>query len=441
MVQRTLICFVVALVSVRFAETTDKVCGPDTSNGLQDSANQAKEAAFDWLESQHNDQWGWDHQVTPAAVLTLQLTDPTWFNEEHLESQLSVKQLEIEMLSLLSMTRPPFRAESDSDEDDNGNEFRNLAAGRLANYILGLNTTCHKVSDFFGYNLPSILTFKMRRFPTQDFSNYFQYSFAILALCNSNSRIMRTFVDVITEDIDFGSHLLIKPCIYFADIAAMVVTALSCLRDMPEFANHTDINEALQRGISYINEHQESDGSFGNIHASSLAYQAYMAAGVPPSEWQCTDLVSTLIDEQNQDGSFKGQLMATIQVLPTLAGKHYSHINTEMCPTEEEEEEDIPELFDHNEGGDLISMSISVINVLDDNEELGSFSFYVASGYNLYSIMQGLVLFTQGSFNFVPKDTTWGHFIESMYGIKGDNVAKTFWHISNHDESLSVGKS
>ncbi|XP_077864822.1 uncharacterized protein LOC144350619 [Saccoglossus kowalevskii] len=104
------------------------------------------------------------------------------------------------------------------------------------------------------------------------------------------------------------------------------------------------------------------------------------------------------------------------------------------------EKSDIPELFDHNEGGDLISMSISVINVLDDNNKLGAFSFYVASGYNLYSIMQGLKIFSHGDFKYVVKmEPPLGHFIESMYGIKGDNVAKTYWSISNHDEQLSVG--
>ena len=78
---------------------------------------------------------------------------------------------------------------------DNNSERRprlvQIPVGRLALYILALESTCHDTTDFYGNDLVEILERNMKHFPRNDFNNYFQYSMGVLALCQSGTQAVK----------------------------------------------------------------------------------------------------------------------------------------------------------------------------------------------------------------------------------------------------------
>nr|XP_002734140.1 PREDICTED: uncharacterized protein CG3556-like [Saccoglossus kowalevskii] len=399
------------------------VIDSETNDERQRALNLAYTKASEWLKSQQNDQWGWEH--TPSVILSLQLTNQTWFNRTDLGVQMNIKQLEIELLTFLSARK---RVPSYGSKD----ELKELSPGHLAYFILALHSTCHNVEDFFGHDLIRLLEHKMHNFPVDNFNNHFQYSLALLALCNTKSLVKHRYVQDVAngQDIHGGYFYDDK------DTTAMVVTAMSCLANRPQFANDTTVNSTLQRGISNLISCQHEEGSFGNVHSTALAYQALVAARVPPSKWQPDDVLSSILAEQEDDGSFNGHLMTTMQVLPSLVGKHYSDINTEMCNIKEQkEEQDAIKLHNPNSSEDTITVNITVIDAVNNGNTLASYSVNAPPKTSLYSIMEGITDLT-----FEATDSAWGHYIQSMFGIRSDNVKQTYWAIyKNYLETLAVG--
>ena len=63
--------------------------------------------AINWLLSQRKDDWGWPLESTATAILAMQLTNDSWYGRatDDLTAQLSVKQLEVELLAELSRAK------------------------------------------------------------------------------------------------------------------------------------------------------------------------------------------------------------------------------------------------------------------------------------------------------------------------------------------------
>jgi hypothetical protein len=62
------------------------------------AADVSTHQALEWLLKQRLEDWGWGSD-TPRAVLALQLANKsTWFVADNLESQLSGKQMELEIM-------------------------------------------------------------------------------------------------------------------------------------------------------------------------------------------------------------------------------------------------------------------------------------------------------------------------------------------------------
>ncbi|XP_006816260.1 transcobalamin-2-like, partial [Saccoglossus kowalevskii] len=144
-----------------------------------------------------------------------------------------------------------------------------LPAGNLAYYVLALYSTCHDVSDFYGHDLLQLLKQKMHNFPVESFSNPFQYSLALLALCNAESYIDSSFVNMFKglQDDD-GSY-------FYGDVdtTAMAAMALTCMSHMAQFVNDATINATLDGCVDYLRSRQEPSGNYANIFASALSDQ------------------------------------------------------------------------------------------------------------------------------------------------------------------------
>lgn len=88
--------------------TTREATYPTAETPLTDNVDSALERAQAWLSTQRAQDWGW-HNDTPLVTLALQLSNGAGVHGEDalsmtsgsLETQLSAKQMEVEILILL----------------------------------------------------------------------------------------------------------------------------------------------------------------------------------------------------------------------------------------------------------------------------------------------------------------------------------------------------
>ncbi|XP_077995742.1 uncharacterized protein CG3556-like [Glandiceps talaboti] len=415
-----------------------EVCGPSTNNELQSRAKAAYQDAVDWLKSQQNDRYGWDHDVTSRVVLSLQLTNKTWFNDDDLNSQLNVKEMEIELLAKLSHVNS-YESDSGSDskstEDDDQNQRDPLSAGRLAYPIIALHSTCHDVTDFHGHDLIELLNSKIEIFPDGDFNHFFQYAWALLALCTTNSDISASYIKEIKDgQLEDGGFQL------GTDVTAMVVTALSCVRSKTKYDVHVDVDDILQRAVNKLLATQNMDATFGNINANVLVVQALHAAAdvdVDPSNWQCENVMDHILNVQDDNtGAFAIAVLTTMQVLPSLTGTNFGAVDNAHCKDDEDGGED-PTVI-----GYPITMQLIVRNDISGDGLLGSYNTQILNGTSLYNAMLHIseeTAGTDGAFVFVATDTAWGHSIRTIFGVSASVTDKLYWSISNSDGRLNTG--
>ena len=141
-----------------------------------------------------------------------------------------------------------------------------IPTGQLALIIQGVISICQDPEDFHGYDLFSPLYSGFPLFKkTPSFNNYFQYSLAVIALCNSGQQIPRNVIKKLIKgaNIVFTTHLV--------DYDALILTALSCVS---KSSMHRKIEEAskklVQRLISLQNV---TTGAFGNQYSTALAVE------------------------------------------------------------------------------------------------------------------------------------------------------------------------
>ncbi|XP_070571990.1 cobalamin binding intrinsic factor-like [Ptychodera flava] len=417
-----------ATVSCVVAGNTDKVCGPDTTAATESAAREAYNKAVEWLKSQQTDQWGWEN--TPSVLLSLQLTNPEWFNREDLESQLNVKQLEIELLAAISKRKNVYYTKITESEEEDASMSDELSPGQLAYYMLALHATCHNVTDFYGHNLTHLLEHGMKKLRIKDVNNYFAYSLGVLALCNTKSKIERIHIRVLHKgQEDDGGYP------HGRDSTAMVVMAMTCLSQLPEFTDDVMVRLTLRKGIRNLLSCQETDGGFGNIHTSALAAQAFSAVHeMLPATWHCEDLIMDIVSDQEESGSYGDHLMTTMQVLPSLVGRHYGNIDTSRCHKKPEVEQSHGEDFiDLSAFKKTISVSLTVVYKNGSND---SFSVSTQEEQSLYDIM--LALSQETNVTFDMPDSAWGRYLLAINEVSADS-GKFYWRLYNKEEPLSVG--
>ncbi|XP_077995702.1 cobalamin binding intrinsic factor-like [Glandiceps talaboti] len=425
-------CLLIFTLPYVLCITTD-VCGSDSDHEFLSAVNNSYWKAVGWLKSQQTSQWGWEH--TPSIVLSLQLTNPDWFNRDDLESQLNVKQLEIETLAALTRRKISDTKHVVGTEDVTTSD--ELSAGELAYHILALHATCHDVTDFYGNNLVRLLERRMKDFKSENFNNYFQYSLGVLALCNTKATVKERYIEELEKGLgEDGGYL------HGSDSTAMVVTALSCVSKMPEFSDNTKMKFTLQKAKMNLLSCQERDDSFGNIQTSALAAQALTASDVPTTVWKCESVTRNLIEQQEISGSFGDHVMTTMQVLPSLVGSHYSNIDTTHCLNTEKDqgnETGHVDLSGVNIYAETISVKISVITDVNGSGET-MLNVDVPVETSLYDIMMALSDKSDVDFSFEAPDSLWGHYVQTINGISGDTETQYYWGIfANYHEPLSVG--
>ena len=141
-----------------------------------------------------------------------------------------------------------------------------IPPGQLAYIIEAVIAICEDPFDFFGYNLYDTLRFDLKSFGNRsDFVNYFQYSLTVIAFCNGRIKVPPDVVKQLLE----GAQKLFT--IFDIDISAMILVALSCIRDSSMNAEIKMASELLV--TKFISSQDPATGAFGNQYSTGLAVE------------------------------------------------------------------------------------------------------------------------------------------------------------------------
>lgn len=414
----------------------ESICGPQTTNVLVEGLHNASGRAFQWLSSNRASHFGWSLGNTASAVTSLQLLSQSWIADRSLEIQLTLKQLQLEILSLLTKSE-----RSKIPNIIHLNEHHRLMFSRLPYYIMALHATCQNGSNYHGVDLINTLTNHMRRFRKDGLNDYFQHALSIQALCSTGHPVKWRFI----EDLLSGQRqdgCFHKPCPGSCeneriDTSSIVLSALTCVKDTTLSHNLDQLNTSIVKAANCL-VGKSQDGSFGNAVNNAMALQALMATGFDHSQWDCHSAMTSVLNDQHEDGHF-GSLAATIHIMPLLAGRHHSHIKELQFECPEDFLEDQEPILPPIEDGDNTTMlvTIQVTHGLDRR-------FHQVHGMPGESLLD--LMYRQqelsDDFTFETKTTEWGPFITSINGIRNDEYGFQNWiieHIVNQ-QRLCVDK-
>ncbi|XP_033607650.1 uncharacterized protein CG3556 isoform X2 [Cryptotermes secundus] len=269
------------------------------------AADVSTHRALEWLLRQRLDDWGWGSD-TPRAVLALQLGNTSnWFGPDNLESQLSCKQMELDVI--LQLWR-----HHDSP----------MIPGRLAQYSLALNAICRDPRQFHGHDLIGSLQH-------HEAALDFEFAFSSLAVCSSGTHVRKRQIRRLLD-------IAVMPGDHNADTLSMVLLALNCIvRDH----RNRNLDHYVKKPSTRLAEAQHADGSFGNLHSTALAVQALEVADSElsgnggnsgPVHWNRSSAINYLVSHQAPDGSF-GDVFTTTEVILGLGPRHLSSVRDLNC--------------------------------------------------------------------------------------------------------------
>ena len=165
-------------------------------------------------------------------------------------------------------------------ELDKSKSVANISLGQLGHYVHGVLSTCGNPKRFHSHNLVDHLKDALLDVST-DWSPgkaRFEYSIAILALCNSGHHVKRRFTKILAKELKYLVRLKSKqsPNPFDPDTVSMGIIALACVYKQPKIKmeQRNELYQAINESIHYLlEETQETDGSFGNEITTSLVVQ------------------------------------------------------------------------------------------------------------------------------------------------------------------------
>ena len=146
-----------------------------------------------------------------------------------------------------------------------------LTGGRLALYILGVQSSCKDPQDFDKQDLVKSLKTKLSKFPTTGFDHFFQYNLALVALCSSGSSVDEQYVTKLIEKMSTQSDST-----HEIDTFSLGTVALSCIYRGQK--DNQNLGKAIRKAAKRLRMIQKkNNGTFGNEASTSLAVQVKRA--------------------------------------------------------------------------------------------------------------------------------------------------------------------
>ncbi|XP_065092138.1 uncharacterized protein CG3556 isoform X2 [Ochlerotatus camptorhynchus] len=252
------------------------VCfGPDQKESL------GIQKAIDWLREKRLPDYSWGND-THMVILAKELSgarDPT-DSDNHvqeisdLEDMLSVKQMEIEVLTMADrhhvMPKP-------------------VNTDRIAKYILTLGALCKDARHFYGHDLVSTLEHH-----EHEEGQEYEFALTALAVCSSATHVrkrqIRRLLDIASGEVND------------VDTIAMVLLALRCI---VTDHRHRHLQHFIRRPARGLASLQGPQGSFGSLRSTALAMQALLDLEPDPAgKWNRTAASEWLLSKQRTDGGW-----------------------------------------------------------------------------------------------------------------------------------------
>ncbi|XP_058466778.1 uncharacterized protein CG3556 [Malaya genurostris] len=249
--------------------------GPDQKESL------GIQKAIDWLRERRLPDYSWGND-THMVILAKELSGArdTGDNDNHLqeiadlEDMLSVKQMEIEVLTMVdrhhSMPKP-------------------VNTDRVAKYILAMGALCKDGRHFHGHDLVATLEHH-----EHDQGQEYEFALTALAICSSATHVrkrqIRRLLDVASGEVNN------------VDTIAMVLLALRCI---VTDHRHRHLQHFVRRPAQGLASLQGPQGSFGSLRSTALAMQALQDLEPDPAgKWNRTAASEWLLSKQRSDGGW-----------------------------------------------------------------------------------------------------------------------------------------
>ncbi|XP_066601325.1 uncharacterized protein CG3556 [Prorops nasuta] len=289
----------VVLFLVLLTFTWVKASSKETS-ALDADVESILERGTSWLWSQRDRNAAWGND-THLAVLALRLAnlsrDDDYAPQASIELQLSAKQMELEIVWLLWRHR----------------ELINSPV-LLAAYALAWNAMCMDPRQFHGHDLIGMM---QHHEPTAEYA----FALTALAACNAQAHVRKRqiprLLDIANSALDYND-----------DTVAMVILALRCIM---QDHRHRNLHHYVRKSSIGLAQQQRVDGSFGDLHTTSLVMQALEEVeNEPATNWNRSAAVSWLLDQQRPDGSF-GDVRNTAEAILAVAPRALGNIRSLDC--------------------------------------------------------------------------------------------------------------
>ncbi|EDW86318.2 uncharacterized protein Dwil_GK15758 [Drosophila willistoni] len=237
--------------------------------------------ALDWLKEKRASDYGWGND-THVVILAKELSggrDPNDSADAHmqviqeLEDTLSVKEMEIEILSML---------------DRHHTLPKPLNLDKLARYVLALGSLCKDPKHFHGHDLVATL---QHHEPVQDI----EFALTTLSACSSAAHVRKR---QIRRLLDIASGVTDQS----VDAIAMVILALRCI---VTDHRHRHLQHFVRRPARGLASLQDQRGSFGSLRSTALAMQALQDLEYDPAgHWNRTAASRYILSRQRADGGW-----------------------------------------------------------------------------------------------------------------------------------------
>ncbi|CAH0758884.1 unnamed protein product [Diatraea saccharalis] len=371
---------------------------------------QAIQKALQYLLQHRQPDWGWGND-THHVMLTLQLANNTGkeIEQQGLEMQLSAKQMEIEILLMMSKhheSPPPL--------------------GRLAAYTLALGALCKDPRAFYGRDLVAAL---LHREPPHDL----EFAYATLAACSSAAHVRRRHIRRLLDIANAAAD-------HSLDTISMVILALRCV---VQDHRHRSLLHFVRRPMAGLARQQHPDGSFGPLTTTALAIQALEDSDSGPGahqHWSLPGARRWLLERQRGDGGW-GDAARTAAAVAALTPASLAAVRPPHCSDKLLDNRHEP--LDSNGGDGSLKLAYQSGQTANDSEARNvSFTYTLWLGTNVtenytlhmvaprnisfYHVMQ-MAAEQNPKFKFEASEWPNGHYVHTLATHKEEPMGYHYW--------------
>nr|XP_042910378.1 uncharacterized protein CG3556 [Parasteatoda tepidariorum] len=366
---------------------------------------EARTSEITWIKSKRSSSWGW-HENTPRVLFSLFLSGGVKFDGTIYEEELMAKQTELK--TSISLLKNP------------------LSAEQLSMFINSLLVTCHNPRQFYGQNL-----IKRLKEQVQSTTN-FAHPIAYLTLCNAKEpwpfKATSDLNKILSTDADYT---------FIRDYQAFAVMAVSCYENQTKLLNkveYSSLKTNYEKVIKLFKETQLPDGSFGNLHTTSLITQALISSGQEyEKDWKLNATVHYLLEQL----SSPHDVVSSSLTLPVLNAKSISDISKVNCTLNSRRngyDNQASETNDYT--GPKMRVRYSLY-VGDEKDVIHTISLRVPENYTAYEVMK-LAETEDPKYTFIYKKISGVMYVYQIDKTINDPERGFFWTLYQGQENTNA---